>query len=242
MRMDEKLTIEAAVQQLGVSPDTARRDFDRLASQNLAHRTHGGVVATEFSDGYAPYSSLQQRSGIRAEYKRRIARAAVELVQAGETIAVDAGSTTFQLAHLLGQAPCTVLAYSLEIGSAVLKHENVQLFMSGGLVRRETQSAVGEESVAMLRRFQANTAFIGANAINAELDVMTPNQLEAGVKRTLMEISDRSVLLVDSSKIGRRALSSFARADDFALIITDDEIDRETASRIRERGVELIVV
>jgi len=242
LRIDHNLSVKAAVRKLGISPDTARRDFDRLAAQNLARRTHGGVVATPFSYDCAPYTSLRQRSGIRAEQKLRIARAAAELVQPGETIAVDAGSTTFQLARLLGEAPCTVLAYSLDISSAVLAHENVQLFMAGGLVRRETQSAVGEESVSMLRRFQANTAFIGANAMNEELDVMTPNRLEAAVKRTLMEISDRSILLADSSKIGRRALSSFARADDFALVITDNEMDPEAASRIRERGVKIIMV
>ena len=240
LRLDHKLTIEQAVQELGISPDTARRDFDRLASQNLVRRTHGGVVATESSFAWAPYSSFRQRAGIRAEQKRRIARAAVQLVQPGETIALDAGSTAFQLARLLGEVSCTVLAYSMDVGTAVLEHENVQLYISGGLVRRETQSAVGEESVGMLRRFQANTAFLGANAINAELEVMTPNQLEAAVKRTLMDISDRRVLLADSSKIGRRALSSFARIEDFSAVITDDEIEPAAAERIRSRGVELI--
>lgn len=242
LRFDYKLTIEEAVRELGISPDTARRDFDRLAAQKLVRRTHGGVVATESSVTWAPYSSFGQRAAERAEQKRRIAIAARELVQPGETIAVDAGSTAFHFARLLGEVPCTVLAYSLEIGSAVLEHENAQLFISGGLVRRETQSAVGEESIAMLKRFQAGTAFIGANAINDECEVMTPNHMEAAVKRALIEISDRAVLLADSSKVGRRALSRFADMGEFAVMITDDGIEQKAAERIRARGVELIVV
>jgi DeoR family fructose operon transcriptional repressor len=242
LQQERRLTIDQAVQELGVSADTVRRDFDRLAARNQVRRTHGGIVSVETGDTWAPYSSFKQRASEREDQKRRIARAALDLVQAGETLAVDAGSTSFHLARILGGVSCTVLAYSLEIAAAVLEHENVQLFVSGGLVRRETQSAVGEESISMLRRFQASTAFIGANAINTECEVMTPNHMEAAVKRVLIEISDRTVLLADSSKIGRRALSRFADVGEFAVMITDSDIDPEAARGIRARGVELIVV
>lgn len=241
LKHDNRVTVDEEVKLLGVSADTARRDFDRLAGMNKAVRTHGGIILPDRDDSFVPLTSLRVRNAEFVEQKRRIAEVAVELLETEETVVIDAGSTAYQVARLLGDRPCTVLAYSLDIANAVLEHERVQLVFAGGIVRRETQCAVGDETVAMVSRFRANTALIGANGISVEHGVMTPNHMEASVKRAAMGIADRSVLLADSSKLNRRALSRFATLSDFEIIITDKGIDEKTAGAIRDAGVRLII-
>jgi len=242
LRLENRVTVDEEVKSLGVSADTARRDFDRLAGMNKAVRTHGGIILPEHEENLVPLTSLRVRNAENVEQKRRIAEAAVELLGSDDTVVIDAGSTAYQVARLLGDRSCTVLAYSLDIANVALEHERVQLVFAGGIVRRETQCAVGEETVAMISRFRANIALIGANGISVEHGVMTPNHMEASVKRAIMGMADRLVLLADSSKINRRALSRFADLTDFEILITDDGIDAGTADRIREVGVRLIIV
>lgn len=241
LRAESRITVDDEVRSLGVSADTARRDFDRLAGMNKAVRTHGGIILPDRDEAYVSITSLRVRASEYVEQKRRIASAALALLKPDETVAIDAGSTTYHVARLLGEIPCTVLAYSLDIANAVLEHEAVQLVFAGGIVRRETQCAVGEETVSMVGRFRANTALIGANGISVEHGVMTPNHMEASVKRAVMAIADRSILLADSSKMNRRALSRFAALTDFETVITDEGIDDETADEIRSTGVRLII-
>ncbi len=241
LRRENRVTVDEEVRSLGISADTARRDFDRLAAMNKAVRTHGGIVLPERDDGFVPLTSLRTRSSELVDQKRRIAVAACDLLETGETVVVDAGSTMYHVARLLGEKPCTVLAYSLDIANAVLDFENVQLVFAGGIVRRETQCAVGEETVAMVGRFRANTAFVAANGVSVEHGVMTPNHMEASVKRAIMGIADRTVLLADSSKMEKRALSRFAALTDFDTVVTDDGIATETAQAIRDAGIHLIV-
>lgn len=242
LRHENRVTVEEEVKILGVSADTARRDFDRLAGMNRAVRTHGGIILPEHDVNLVPLTSLRVRNAENVEQKRRIAEAAVELLGMDDTVVIDAGSTTYQVARLLGGRSCTVLAYSLDIAGAVLEHEHVQLVFAGGIVRRETQCAVGDETVAMISRFRANTALIGANGVSVEHGVMTPNHMEASVKRAILGMADRLVLLADSSKINRRALSRFADLSDFETLITDRGIDPVTAERIRAAGVQLTIV
>ena len=233
------MSVEQAVELTGVSADTARRDFNRLAERGLVVRTHGGIV---HRDTVAPDSPIRERRVQNAGQKAVIARAASALVVDNETIALDAGTTTVgMIEHLAQIQNLTVITYSLDLAGEVARRSNMTAVILGGMIRESTLSVVGPEAIAMVKGFHANTLFLAANGVSEVHGLLTPNHMEAEVKRALIDIADRVVLLVDSSKIGRRALVSFAPVDAMAVLITDAGADGEFCDRMRSRGIDVII-
>ena len=234
------LTVEEGAVLCDVSPDTIRRDFRAMAERGLAQRTHGGVVLAE---AYASDTHLRDREILHRAEKRRIAEYAAGLIRPGETVAIDAGTTAVEAVPFLSKiANLTVLTYSLDVARAVVDTRRIGCIMLGGVVRENTYSAVGPDALAMLHRFQVTTLFLGANAISLERGLMTPNRMEAEVKQGLIEIAQRVVLLADSSKLGRRALVSFADFSRLDTFVTDDGADAEKIELLREVGVEVVTL
>lgn len=235
-----RLTVEEAARLLGVSPDTIRRDFRRLSEEGLVARSHGGILAPRT---LAADSRLEERSRRRRAQKLRIAEAAAELLMSSETVAVDAGSTTVEVVpHLARLEAITIVAYSLDVAAAGLRLPGATCIMVGGVIRPHTRSAVGPEALAMIRRFHLSTAVIGANAVDIELGLMTPNRMEAEVKSALIDAAERILLLADSSKLEARALVSFAQLRQVDVLITDTDADPGVLARIRRLGPQVLAV
>ena len=233
------MTVEQAVELTGVSADTVRRDFNRLAERGLVVRTHGGIV---HRDTVAPDSPIRERRVQNAAQKALIARAAASMVVDHETIALDAGTTTVgMIEHLTRLQNLTVITYSLDLAGEVVRRANMTAVILGGMIRESTLSVVGPEAIAMVKSFHANTLFLAANGLSEEHGLLTPNRMEAEVKRALIDSADRVVLLLDSSKIGRRALVSFAPVDAVSTLVTDAGADEEFCDRIRARGIEVVI-
>jgi DeoR/GlpR family transcriptional regulator of sugar metabolism len=240
LRLVRSLSVEEASELCRVSPDTIRRDFRRLAEQKAVRRTHGGILLAE---EFAFDSAIPDREVLHQAEKRRIGEYAATLVADGETIAIDAGTTAIEAIPFLGSKQnLTVLTYSLDVARAAVDSGALYCIMLGGLVRQNTYSAVGPDATAMLKRFQANTLFLAANAVSMDRGLMTPNRMEAEVKRGLIEISQRVVLLADSSKIGRRALVSFADTAEIDMLVTDSGAEQEQLRVLEELGIEVVVV
>lgn len=233
------MTVEQAVELTGVSADTVRRDFNRLAERGLVVRTHGGIV---HRDTVAPDSPIRERRVQNAAQKALIAHAAASMVVDHETIALDAGTTTVgMIEHLTRLQNLTVITYSLDLAGEVVRRANMTAVILGGMIRESTLSVVGPEAIAMVKSFHANTLFLAANGLSEEHGLLTPNRMEAEVKRALIDSADRVVLLLDSSKIGRRALVSFAPVDAVSTLVTDAGADEAFCDRIRARGIEVVI-
>ena len=232
------LAVDDVASDFRVSVDTVRRDFNRLASTPGIKRTHGGI----FLEKSERDSTLAERELQASAEKRAIARAAARLVRDDETIVVDAGTTTALMVDAIEAKDVTLITYSVEVASRAIRRSNITVYMAGGLVRSSTASAVGDDTLRMIRSLQASTAFIGANAFSLEHGLMTPNYHEASIKRAIMEISQRRVLLVDSSKHDRRALARFGGLAEVDTFICDNALPAAAAAGLRSTVPEVLLV
>jgi DeoR family transcriptional regulator, fructose operon transcriptional repressor len=243
VREKGKVTVEDAMELCAVSADTIRRDFNRLSWQDIVKRTHGGIM---IKDSSIYDSSTAERIVKNIEVKRLIAERAADFINEGDTIAVDAGTTTVQLIpHLQRFEHLTLVVYSLDVAEAAVKNERITTMMAGGIIRNKTESVVGPDAVTMIKNLHADTLFLGTNAIEISKGLMTPNRMEAEMKETLLSIADRVILLADSSKIGKRALFPFGKLDDIDLFITDKQAERiqgEFLRRLEQLHKEVILV
>lgn len=238
LRAAGTLTVERIAEEFGVSVDTVRRDFNRLARRPGVRRAHGGILLDR-TERDSPLAEREQRS---SREKLAIARAAAELVEPRETIVLDAGSTTALMVDYITAPEVTIITCSVAIAARAFVRDNLTVFIMGGLVHSTTGSTVGDDALRMIRSTQASSAFLGANGFGLDGGLVTPNYHEASNKRAIIDVSHRRVLLVDSSKLGRRALARFGELTEMDVIVTDAAIPENALEALRRQVEEVIVV
>ncbi|MGN6751491.1 MAG: DeoR/GlpR family DNA-binding transcription regulator [Intrasporangium sp.] len=235
--------ISELVDRLGVSDMTIRRDIDRLSSDGVVERVHGGAVAREGmrrseEPGFAAKSLLQQAE------KRAIARAAAALVEPGSAIGISAGTTTIELArHLVTVPGLTVVTNSLP--AAQLLHEaggpGQTVILTGG-VPTPSDALVGPIAVAALGSLHVDLLFLGVHGVDAKAGLTTPNLVEADTNRALIRAGLRVCVLADATKWGVVGLGTFGRLDDADVFITDSGLPPGARRAVTEHAGELVVV
>jgi DeoR/GlpR family transcriptional regulator of sugar metabolism len=229
--------------ELAVSEMTVRRDLDALDAQELLRKVHGGAV-TRHHRGEEPRSSEKARQR-RAE-KVAIGRAAASLVDDGMTIAVGAGTTTTELARALrtSNRKTTVITNSLSVFE-VLTDADVDgspaVYLSGGS-RTPSDALVGPIADTALASFRVDATFLGVHGFDAHAGLTSPNVAEAQTNRTLIEISDRLIVLADHTKHGEVGTNVFARLDQVRTLIVDDGLSVHDRTMLEGRVGELMVV
>ncbi len=227
--------VEELAQELNVSTMTIRRDLEKLQKNNVIERCHGGAVAKQ-------EMAYTDKRVIHKGAKISLASVCAELVFAGDTIFLDAGTTSYEIAKVILEIPdVTVVTNDLEI-AGLLKMSRVELFLLGGMVQKSTGSMLGYYATQMLGDFQFDVGFFGAASINEELEVMTPTVDKAFLKRLAVERCKKSYLVVDESKFGRQAMAKVNHLSQYSAVVTNRRFtDREKAI-IRRTGVHEIHV
>ena len=205
---------------LGVSEVTTRKDLQELEEASLLKRVYGGAVAAHRSK----YNlSLGDKVGQLAPNKRQIAELALELVHDGDTLILDAGSSTLALAQLLPgrKRQLTVITNALPIIAELSAVPDLELIALGGIVRRHSLAMVGPQTVAALRGLHADMTFLGATGATLEQGLSTPNLIEAETKAAMVASAAACSALVDHSKLGQASLASFAPWADLDYLVTD---------------------
>jgi DeoR family transcriptional regulator, fructose operon transcriptional repressor len=232
------LSVAEGAERLGVSPDTVRRDFARLTKHGVAVRTHGGLMSIE-SVSFDP--AMKEKVVHNREEKEAIARAAADLVADAETIVLDAGTTTERIVRFLSERKdLTILTNALNIAVEATRRELPTIIL-GGAIRSSTLSITGPDAVDMIRHYHADKLFLGVSAVSLTKGLMTPNRLEAEIKRELMHVAGQVILLADSSKIHKTALYSFGSLKEVSALVTDDRADAEFLSAARDLGVNVVI-
>lgn len=239
-RRDGRVVVTALAAELDVAPETVRRDLDALATQGVVRRVHGGAVPVDETSGRE--APVAQRALEHAEAKQRIAVAALDLLPEGRSsIVVDAGTTTAQLAEVLpARSELLVVTNSVPIAARLGTTHAGEVHLLGGRVRGVTQATVGETGVRQLERLRTDVAFLGSDGISLHHGLSTPDQSEASVKRAMRRGARSVIALVDSSKIGRELLHSFARLEDLDVLVTDSDIDARAIAAIEQAGVRVV--
>jgi DeoR/GlpR family transcriptional regulator of sugar metabolism len=223
-----------------VSVVTIRKDLDDLDRQGLLQRTFGGAV---FSHRSRFNRSFLERTSQHLREKRAIAVAALEYIKDGDTIILDAGTTTLALAQLLKQhvksafiITCSV-PVALEVSSA-----GYDILLLGGMIRNKSLALLGRETLWMLDRYRADKAFLGSSGFTIEKGHTTPNPDDAQIKEAIMRVSLEKYVLVDSSKFGDQCLTRFAHLRDVDLTITDSHLPKAKVKALEAAGASLRIV
>ncbi len=241
LKQSRTITVRQLCDSLEASEATIRRDLATLEAEGKLERTHGGAILTSLTT-LTIEESYNQKENLFETQKRAIARKAFERLVDHDSIILDAGTTTLELARLIGQSNLhlTVITNSTTVSSLIAQNPNVELIAMGGKVRLNVLAAVGHMAIEFLRRFNVNKAFVAANGVSIDSGLTTPDLDEAEVKRTMLSCASERYVLVDHSKFNRVALCQIAPMSMVDVIITDSEIDESLLETYRNNDIELI--
>lgn len=213
----------ALARDLGVDGSTIRRDLAVLAAAGVVRRTRGGVSAGDPAEVIDLPHDIRRSQ--RPDAKRAIAIAAAALVRDGETVILDNGSTTLQVAiELRRRHNLTIITNDLLIGMQVARQPGNRLHMTGGLLLNSLYTLAGPQAVASFDNLHADWLFMGAEGVHPDSGFTNINVVEIPTKHAMLAAADKVVVVADSSKFGRRAFATVCRLSDAAMLITDDEL------------------
>ena len=239
---DGRVMIADLAREFGVSAVTVRADLDELTESGAVVRSHGGAVKRQ--EG-APDVPVQLKQTLHRAEKARIGRAAAQLVQPNQTIILDSGSTTLEVARALKAArtpSLTIITNALNIASELVDAPNVTVIMLGGILRPIALSCVGPQAEQMLRNLAADHLFLAADGFDPEAGPSTPDILEAQLNSLMMAVAREVTVVTDSSKFGRRSLTVIGPIAGVHRVITDAGVAAETVAALEQRGIAVVAV
>jgi len=221
---------------LGVSQVTIRSDLNSLAEQGLIQRSHGGA-----SPAFHP--SIMGRRGHMKEKKNLIAKAAADMIKNGDTIMIDAGTTTALIAKfLVGKRDIRVVTNNLLILPYLRTLPSIHLTIVGGEYSQQTESLVGPMALKDLEEFNVSLAFIGTDGFSIEKGTSTFIVDGAEVVRKIHQQASKTILLFDSSKVNKRGFARILPAESHHHIISDSGLNKDIQDKIKKLNIELTLV
>ena len=236
-----QVSVDELAPMFRVSAVTIRADLQALDDIGALTRIHGGALPRQESDELP----IDIKHGMRRDEKMRIAAAALEHIHDGQTIILDSGTTTAELAKLIRGMKLeslNVITNALNIAVLLASAPFINLVIPGGVLRRRSWSLSGPPAENAIRDLQADTLFLGVDSLDPEVGLMTPHVLEAQLNAQMIGIARRVIAVTDSSKLLRRNLSVISPVDQVDLLITDRAADPRALKAIRARGVEVKLV
>jgi DeoR/GlpR family transcriptional regulator of sugar metabolism len=225
---------------MGVSTVTIRQDLEQLESRGLLRRTYGGAAAIA---GGTADSAFSIRSAEHSEAKRRIGAAAAAMISAGQTIVLDAGTTTIEIARQLpADLNLTVVTCAWNIAVEASSRAGVQVILCGGLFNPKTLSVVGSQVEHVLQEIDADRLFLATYAVNIAKGLCERNLAGAQTKRALIRCARQVVLVCDSSKFGAVAPMVTAPISAVDHVVTDRDIPRPFSQHFRKRQIAVTTV
>lgn len=243
LERDGRLVVGNLVERFEVSEMTIRRDLSDLEQQGLLRRVHGGAIRDLGRNYEPPY---QLRASKSRYAKQMIAEAAAGMVVDGDSIALDTGTSTFEIVHHLTKVMnLTIITHSMTIANEVISslavETEVRLILAGGIVRSGELSMIGHIPLSTYQQFRVDKAFVGIAGLTPQ-DGLTEFSLEdALVKRALLDSAREAILLADGSKFGCVAFASVCPLACVGTIITDSSAPQAMVAEIQQAGVQVVI-
>jgi DeoR/GlpR family transcriptional regulator of sugar metabolism len=223
-----------------VSEVTVRSDLAQLARQGLVARVRGGVRALERNQSELGFDI---RLRLEVERKQAIAKAAAAMVDEGEAIALDSSTTAYYLAlELRTKSELVVVTNGLLIAAALADAPGISVLVTGGMLRLQAMSLVGDLGADALRATRISKGFLGARGLSLDLGLMDLNPEEVRIKREMANVCERVIGVIDGTKWHRTALLPFVGTEQVHAIVTDTSAPDEPVARWRESGVDIVCV
>jgi len=238
IQQNKKITVTEVCKRYQVSPATARNDLKELEADSLLVRTHGGAIIAEKSGFEASYA---EKKTANLSGKQKIAKRALQLIEDGDTIILDTGTSNLALAQQLSSKnQLTVVTNDFEIALVLENFHSFNLLFLGGFIRKTYHCTVGVQGREMLKGLVVDKAFIGANGISVKQGATTSDLYHLETKRAMLASANKNIFLCDQSKINKNAFAQFATLEEIDSLVID-QISSVDKRAIEENGVEIIV-
>lgn len=226
--------------QFDVSEVTIRNDLEYLEKKSLVMRARGGAINSENHVGID--QSIMDKSKIHALEKMSIGRRSAQLIKENDTIILDSGTTTAEIARNLGDfRHLTVITNALNIISLLIGHSNINLIVPGGVLRQNSMSLIGPLAEKNLGNFFVDKAFISTDGFDTRQGIFTPNIEEASLNMVMIRIAKEVILVTDSSKFTRKSLVFICGLDKIKAVVTDKGISTEDKKRLEDAGLQVLI-
>lgn len=237
LAQNQRVLVVDLAQDLHVSDETIRRDLKYLEEQGKLRRIHGGAIL--------PRNNVEQplevRSKIKPQAKAQVAQLAAGLVREGMSLFIDTGTTTLALAaRLTGFGQLNVVTNSLDIAQLLAQQSNNRIIVTPGDLRRNDNALIGPHATEFAQQFHYDIAFMGIGAIDLEIGLMDYEEPEALLRRTLVRRCQRSVVLADDGKFGRRTFVSTLPFAAITTLISNKPIPGDYHARLEQANVDVI--
>ncbi len=244
VRQHGSVQVATLARRFGVSMQTVRKDLRYLADRGVMARAYGGaidssVVGTSHGASSEPHYEAKRTSHL--DEKRRIGQRAAALVKAGDTIAIDSGTTAIQLAESLPNIEVTVVTNDFGVLGALAPKNNIHIVMLGGELRRKNMAFYGGLTVEALDALHVDMLFLGVDGLDLERGITTHYEPEAMLNRKMVEAARVVVAITDSSKFGKICLHRIVPVADLNVLITDRGAPNDIVQAAEQLGFELIL-
>lgn len=240
LNADGVVSVSRLSSELGVTEETVRRDLEKLEKQEALRRTHGGAVPLE---GTTYEISLEKRKHINVDAKMRLAKEAVKYVTAGDTIFLDASTTTFFMAkELKNRKNLTVITNSLRVAVELSGCEHIKVISVGGVLSNN-QSFIGRHAEKNIEEnYFASKMFFSSKGITADGGILESNETECGIKQKMFANAREKYYLCDKSKMGGVGFVKLISMEEIDYIITDTEPDAALKAKLEENEVKMLKI
>lgn len=239
MKEHKRARVDELAEYLDVSLVTVRTDLQKLQRRSIVEKVHGGAVIT---DHFMPEFNFDEKSIQNFDAKERIAAVCLELIKDGDTLILDTGTTTLQVAKLLkNRTGLQVITNSLPIVTEIMNAPKIKITVLGGELRPVSLSMTGAFTLEELEKIRVSKAFIGAMGIDSKVGFTSSNPLEAQAKQKMIACARETFIIADSSKMGKVALFPFAKLEEVTKLITDKGARPDAIKELRKKGLKVII-
>jgi DeoR family transcriptional regulator of aga operon len=226
--------------EFNVSEVTIRNDLEQLEKKNMLIRARGGAIKAERGVGID--YRLSEKDKLNSDEKSRIGKKAAQLINEHDTIIIDSGTTTMEVAKNLNHLnDLTVISNAINIISQLIQLKNLNLIIPGGYLRKNSLSLVGPLAEKNLQNLYVDKVFIGVDGFDTKHGIYTPNIEEAYFNEMMIKISKEVIVVCDSSKFLRRSLAYICSIDKIHAVVTDNGITDEDRKRLEDSGIRVII-
>jgi DeoR/GlpR family transcriptional regulator of sugar metabolism len=235
LRSDGQIVAKSFARETGLSEDTIRRDLRELAAEGLLQRVHGGALPAS-----PALADLSARKEIAAGGKAAVGRAAAAMVEDGQYVFLDGGTTAAQLArHLPRNLRATVVTHSPTVAVELIDHPSVAVELIGGRLFKHSAVAVGVVAVDAIRRIRPDLYFMGVTGVHPEFGLTTGDAEEAAMKRAICEHAAETIVLASHEKLGAVSPCLVAQLSDVEMILAEGAVPPALETRLLELGIAL---
>jgi len=235
-----QVLITGLSKEFAVSEVTIRNDLEYLEQKNLLIRARGGAIHSE--NHVAVDQRLSEKNKLHTREKAAIGKKAASLIRDGETIIIDSGSTTAEIAKNLGSIrQLNVITNALNIVNLLMTHTSINVIIPGGYLRQDSISLVGPLAENNLLSFYVDKLFLSTDGFDTDHGIYTPNIDEAHLNMKMISIAKDVILVTDSSKFKRKSLAFICTVDKIKTVITDRGIPADDKNKLEAAGVQVII-